>query len=110
MQKAQDALGGEQGTAPQAQEQGEIQELAEALGDGAQPASSPLQAANSEISPLASGSEGSLPLGAQSALQSAQQSLADAAAQANAGNPSNSQSESQAAQEPLRRCHWPKPA
>ncbi|HAT18696.1 MAG TPA: hypothetical protein DCS85_00920, partial [Verrucomicrobiales bacterium] len=101
MQKAGEALGGEQGTAAQAREQGEIQELAEALGAGTQPAASPLQAANSEVSPLASGSQGSLPLGAQSALQSAQQSLADAAAQANAGNPSNSQSESQAAQASL---------
>lgn len=98
MKKAEGALAGEPGSEGAAQEQGDIREAAEALAAGSQPSASPLQEANSGISPLSSGSKGSLPLGAQGALQQAQQSLANAAAQANAGSPTNSQGQAQAAQ------------
>jgi hypothetical protein len=92
---------GEAALAGQQQAQAEVQAQAEALAAATRPASSPLQGANAEIAPLASGEQGALPAAAESALQAAEQSLAEAAAEANAAMPAASQASAEAAQASL---------
>ena len=85
-----DQPSGEQPSLPQlAKEQGDLKELATQLAElSVQPASTPLDAANSMISPLASASVSQLPLDAALALRQAQQALTQASAQAAANQAS----------------------
>ena len=68
-------MAGEPALGEQAQAQAEVQAQAEALAAATQPASSPLQGANAEVSPFASGAEGALPSAAESALQAVRSGL-----------------------------------
>lgn len=96
---------GDQPSLPQlAKEQGDLKELATQLAQlSIQPASTPLDAANSMISPLASGSMNQLPLDAALALRQAQQALTAASAQAASNQASPAAQSAQTAQETLSK-------
>lgn len=104
MSKAQAQLkaGKESTTAQLAKEQGDLKALATQMSKmSVQAASTPLDAANQIISPLASGQINSLPIDAQLALRQAQQALTEASAQAAANNAAPAQQSAQTAQDTL---------
>ena len=94
---------GEQPSTEQlAKEQGDLKELATQIAAmSVQPASTPLDAANQMISPLASGQINSLPLDAQLALRQAQQALTEASAKAAANQATPARQSAETAQQTL---------